>query len=124
MQNDIGFLTLFEAFGNVSVGDNYKMPSCPIWVVCSESHYSVLFSPLVKHAGEVDEKKIGDDLDIFYYDPLGEQEEECKMTLDFHPKEEIDMSGGEETDCVPPLNKVIRTKWGAVGIKWSVEVIL
>ena len=117
-KSDVGFLTLFEAFGNVSVGDNFKAPTCPIWVVCSESHYSVLFSPLVKHAGEVDEKRYGGDHDIYYYDPLGEQEEEIRLTLDFHPKEDVVM-GGEETDCVPPINKVVRTKWGAVGIDWN-----
>ena len=35
-QNDIGFLTLFEAFGNLECGLNFKEPVCPVWVVCSE----------------------------------------------------------------------------------------
>ncbi|CAM9886479.1 unnamed protein product [Ectocarpus sp. 6 AP-2014] len=39
----VGFLTLFEAYKHVEVGDRLKNPETPIWVVCSESHYSVLF---------------------------------------------------------------------------------
>ncbi|CAN0154358.1 unnamed protein product [Ectocarpus sp. 12 AP-2014] len=39
----VGFLTLFEAYKHVEVGDRLKNPEAPIWVVCSESHYSVLF---------------------------------------------------------------------------------
>ncbi|CAM9718851.1 unnamed protein product [Ectocarpus fasciculatus] len=39
----VGFLTLFEAYKHVEVGDCLKNPETPIWVVCSESHYSVLF---------------------------------------------------------------------------------
>ena len=40
----VGFLSLFEAFGYLRVGDFYKLPSVPIWVVSSESHYSVLLA--------------------------------------------------------------------------------
>eukprot|EP00752_Nemacystus_decipiens_P004082 g3736.t2 len=40
----VGFLTLFEAYKHVEVGDRLKTPETPVWVVCSESHYSVLFS--------------------------------------------------------------------------------
>jgi len=43
-QSDVGFLTFFEAFGYFSVGKNLKQPRVPIWIVCSESHYSVIFS--------------------------------------------------------------------------------
>jgi hypothetical protein len=42
--SEIGFLTLFEAYGYFQVGTNLKCPKLPIWIVCSESHYSVLFS--------------------------------------------------------------------------------
>eukprot|EP00904_Undaria_pinnatifida_P010389 jgi/Undpi1/6480/HiC_scaffold_20.g08959.m1 len=40
----VGFLTLFEAYKHVEVGEHLKTPESPVWVVCSESHYSVLFS--------------------------------------------------------------------------------
>ncbi|GMH99785.1 hypothetical protein TrST_g1782 [Triparma strigata] len=114
-QGDIGFLTLFEAFGNLECGKHFKVPVCPVWVVCSESHYSTLFSPIAKHT-VVDEtvKK----MDIYYYDPLGEQDEEIKLTLD-RDAEDVPEGGGEETDLTPPIDKVVRTKWGRVGIDWN-----
>lgn len=43
-RTDVGFLTLFEHYEYVEVGSHYKEPRFPIWVICSESHYSVLFS--------------------------------------------------------------------------------
>ena len=113
-KGDVGFLTLFEAFQSVEVGVHLKTPTCPIWVVCSESHYSCLFSPLAKHV-TVDDKERK--LDIFYYDPLGEQEEEIRLSLNKDTKDVPD--GGEETDLIPPIDKVIRTKWGQVGIDWN-----
>jgi len=47
-RGDVGFLTLFEAFKSLEVGVHLKVPVCPIWVVCSESHYSTLFSVRAK----------------------------------------------------------------------------
>eukprot|EP00937_MAST-01D_sp_MAST-1D-sp2_P007074 g7074.t1 len=43
-RSDVGFLTLVEAYGHAEVGPCLKCPRYPVWVVCSESHYSVLFS--------------------------------------------------------------------------------
>jgi len=42
--SDVGFLSFFEAFGYFTVGENLKTPKVPIWIVCSESHYTVMFS--------------------------------------------------------------------------------
>ena len=41
---DIGFLSSLEAMRLAKVGDHYKTPKYPIWVVGSSSHYSILFS--------------------------------------------------------------------------------
>ena len=45
-QCTVGYLTLIEALneGYLTVGDHFKRPELPIYVVCSESHYSCLFS--------------------------------------------------------------------------------
>ena len=43
-RSEIGFLTFFEHYGYFTVGQHLKRPNLPIWIVCSESHYSVLFS--------------------------------------------------------------------------------
>ena len=64
-QSDIGFLTLFEAYGYFQVGKHLKCPNLPIWIICSESHYSVLFSPDITLA-----KKKQNIFDLIYYDEL------------------------------------------------------
>jgi len=43
-RSEIGFLTFFEHFGHFEVGERFKKPVLPIWIICSESHYSILFS--------------------------------------------------------------------------------
>jgi len=39
----IGYLTILESLRYLQVGDFYKSPQFPIWVVGSSSHYTVLF---------------------------------------------------------------------------------
>ena len=41
---DIGYLTQLEALRYCQVGDYYKSPRFPVWVVGSTSHFTVLFS--------------------------------------------------------------------------------
>ncbi|KAG7594189.1 Ubiquitin interacting motif [Arabidopsis thaliana x Arabidopsis arenosa] len=41
---DVGFLTLLESLNFCKVGQNLKCPKWPIWVIGSESHYTVLFA--------------------------------------------------------------------------------
>ena len=111
---DVGFVTLFEAYGTLEVGSNLKNPVAPVWVVCSESHYSVLFSTVAEHVVA----KEGDNvLDVYYFDPLGEQEGEIKLGL----KTDDDMPDGpgDETDLISPIDKVIRTKWNKVAVDWG-----
>ena len=39
----VGFLSLLEHYNYVKVGDFLKCPRLPVWLVGSESHYTVLF---------------------------------------------------------------------------------
>src|SRR5690606_7041766 len=41
---DVGYLSAHEAVRYLKVGDFLKNPRFPIWVVGSESHYTVLFA--------------------------------------------------------------------------------
>lgn len=41
---EVGFLTLLESLNFCKVGQNLKRPKWPIWVVGSESHYTVVFA--------------------------------------------------------------------------------
>ena len=40
----VGLLSQLEALRYLEVGHYFKQPSHPIWVVASESHYSLLFA--------------------------------------------------------------------------------
>ena len=73
-QSEIGFLTFFEHYGYFQVGKYLKTPTIPIWIVCSESHYSVLFST----DAECQQKK---EFDLIYYDELARQEDDIILTL-------------------------------------------
>ncbi|ETB60941.1 hypothetical protein YYC_01901 [Plasmodium yoelii 17X] len=46
----IGLLTDFEAFKYCEVGNFYKYPIYPIWVISSSNHYTVLFSLNIKNS--------------------------------------------------------------------------
>ena len=56
---EVGFLTLLESLNFCKVGQNLKCPKWPIWVVGSESHYTVLFAldTAVQHENELEERE-------------------------------------------------------------------
>lgn len=70
MRRSVGLLTLFEWYQYVEVGSNLKSPELPIWVVCSESHFTVLFA-----AGTAasDTAAIQPPFDLLFYDGLANQ---------------------------------------------------
>lgn len=72
-----GFLcvcTYFSCLG-FQVGAHLKTPRYPIWLLCSESHFSVLF-------GLQRELLTGQDqFDLYYYDGLANQQEEIRLTV-------------------------------------------
>ena len=67
-RSDIGLLSLFEHYDAVVVGENLKTPKFPIWLVCAESHFTVLFGLQLglERTSMADRKPI----DLFYYDQL------------------------------------------------------
>ena len=42
-RSDVGLLSLFEHYQSTTVGEHLKTPAFPVWLVCSESHFSVLW---------------------------------------------------------------------------------
>lgn len=75
-KSEIGFLTFFEHYGYFQVGSRLKNPAVPIWIVCSESHYSVIFSVNMQVAlGSPNE------FDLIYYDELARQEDDIVLTV-------------------------------------------
>lgn len=53
---EVGYLTLLEAMRYGEVGQNYKQPKVPIWVIGSSSHYTALFA-LNPRVGAVSEEQ-------------------------------------------------------------------
>ncbi|XP_061180433.1 probable ubiquitin carboxyl-terminal hydrolase MINDY-4 [Saccostrea echinata] len=113
-RSNIGLLSLFEHYKSCQVGTYLKTPKYPIWVVCSESHFSVLFS-IKKEL--VSDWKAERRFDLYYYDGLARQQEEIKLTIDT-----VDMgyqTEKSEDDLVPPLELCIRTKWSGANVDWN-----
>ncbi|XP_039609605.1 probable ubiquitin carboxyl-terminal hydrolase MINDY-4 [Polypterus senegalus] len=111
-RSDIGLLSLFEHYNVCKVGSYLKTPRYPIWVVCSESHFSVLFC-LRKEL--LSDWRIERRFDLYYYDGLANQEDEIRLTVD------TSQSSIPETDSelTPPLEHCIRTKWKGALIDWN-----
>ncbi|XP_065897129.1 probable ubiquitin carboxyl-terminal hydrolase MINDY-4 [Dysidea avara] len=110
-QSEIGFLSLFEYYKSCTVGKYYKQPRYPIWVVCSESHFSVLFTRskdfFVRQPAH---------FDLLYFNGLGEQDEEIRLTIDTTQNTEIVT---EADDLVSPLELCIRTCWKNARVNWN-----
>ncbi|XP_023323183.1 probable ubiquitin carboxyl-terminal hydrolase MINDY-4 [Eurytemora carolleeae] len=100
----IGFLSLFEHYKSVEVGKNLKDPWNPIWVICSESHFSILFNTDT-HA---DRAKF----DLFYYDGLGRQDGIIRLTVN------TDEGAGGPLNPYP-LEHCIRTRWPGASVDWN-----
>lgn len=111
-RSDIGFLSLFEHYSVCQVGSYLKTPKYPIWVVCSESHFSVLFC-LKKNL--VSDWRAERKFDLYYYDGLANQQEEIRLTIDTSGNYVED----EDNELVPPLEFCIRTKWKGAVVDWN-----
>jgi hypothetical protein len=107
----VGFLTLQEAYNYLEVGDNFKTPHFPVWVVYSESHYSVLFGMGggINNTGRED---------LYYWDMLAGQREEIKLSVVSEHNEELP-DVNDERALIPPLDLVIRTKWKGCFVDWN-----
>ncbi|XP_017382596.1 probable ubiquitin carboxyl-terminal hydrolase MINDY-4 isoform X1 [Cebus imitator] len=111
-RSDIGFLSLFEHYNVCQVGCFLKTPRFPIWVVCSESHFSVLFS---LQPGLLRDWRTERLFDLYYYDGLANQQEQIRLTIDTTQT----ISEDTDNDLVPPLELCIRTKWKGASVNWN-----
>jgi len=117
----LGLLTLFEWYKYVEVGSCLKNPELPVWVVCSESHFTVLFSQ--------DSRPLRNSLpfDLLYYDELANQEELLRLSISSDPRggwtarvgDTIGDRGKCEGQNIPPLECVIETRWPGVKVNWN-----
>ena len=128
-QSDVGFLTLFEWYNYMEVGTYYKFPKFPVWIICSESHFSVIFLHCRESPSYEVPISITSDstpLSLCYYDGLACQDDEIILTLTF------DQDGGHKSRCteasntaqshgiaIPPLELVLETRWPGVHVDWN-----
>ncbi|KAK1896607.1 putative ubiquitin carboxyl-terminal hydrolase MINDY-4 [Dissostichus eleginoides] len=111
---DVGLLSLFEHYNICKVGAYLKTPNYPIWVVCSESHFSVLFGLQRELLTNQDK---GLEFDLYYYDGLANQQEEIRLTV-FVGKSALSYQD-VDTDLIPPLEHCIRTRWKDAFVNWN-----
>lgn len=106
-RSTVGFLTLMEKMGYCQVGNNLKNPVYPIYILYSESHYSLLFTtkpPAAPH------------FDMYYYDQLGNQDEQYMITTDVTSNVKVEVSDDE---LVSPIEMCILTKWPTAKFDWN-----
>jgi hypothetical protein len=113
----VGLLSLFEHCnpGVIEVGSNLKNPNSAVWVVCSESHYSILFS-FGGNASNVSAALSGGVQHVYYYDPLGKQEDVYKISIDPDSMESVP---DEKDVMVSPIDHCIRTRWRGAALDWN-----
>ena len=107
-RSDVGFLTLLEAYQHCSVGRNFKAPRSRVWVVYSESHYSLL---------------VGDpscELDLHYWDGLANQDEVIRLSVDedYYEGREVP-NVNDSSMLIPPLDLVVRSLYPHAKVDWN-----
>ena len=112
-QSDIGLLSLFEHYGSCKIGEFYKTPKYPIWLVCSESHFTVLFGFNMNLVSNDNHTPI---FDLYYYDGLANQDEIIKLTVNTSA---VFSDKRLNVNLIPPLEHCIRTKWSKAAIDWN-----
>ena len=110
---------MFEHYGYFEVGAYLKKPQVPIWIVCSESHYSVLFSPDMSLVTQSEQPA---KFDLIYWDELSRQEDDIILTIEPGMHEETVTKKGGKKEIIVPVNAVIRTKWQNARINWNGRV--
>ncbi|XP_035032547.2 probable ubiquitin carboxyl-terminal hydrolase MINDY-4 [Hippoglossus stenolepis] len=109
---DVGLLSLFEHYNICKVGAYMKTPRYPIWVVCSESHFSVLFG-LQRELLTNPDREL--EFDLYYYDGLANQQEEIRLTVSVGKS----TMSSQDPDLIPPLEHCIRTRWTDAYVSWN-----
>ena len=106
-----------------------KDPALPIWVVCSESHFTILHRLISHDRHASGTASLGSDLTLMYYDGLANQEQPIKLTVskalqpDGFAKHDqtgvVQQKGTANDSLVPPLEHVLHTKWPEATVHWS-----
>uniref|UniRef100_A0A0C3TJK1 Deubiquitinating enzyme MINDY-3/4 conserved domain-containing protein n=1 Tax=Guillardia theta (strain CCMP2712) TaxID=905079 RepID=A0A0C3TJK1_GUITC len=131
---EIGFFSLFEHYRSIEVGSLLKNPKYPVWVVCSESHFSVFFSANLDALEVIVYDTItasllsiwqnsegSKEIDLYYYDELAKQDETIRLSVSWKNSNSHCGKGPMDPsiDLTPPLEHCIRTKWPQAVVDWN-----
>ena len=94
------------------MGKNLKNPYYPIWIICKEFHYHVIFANhyLISQSSNIDK------FDIVYFDGLYNCADRIVITLEKYPfGEEVTTKAKD----LPLIEQVMMTKWGERKSDWN-----
>ncbi|KAF4755204.1 hypothetical protein FOZ62_026372 [Perkinsus olseni] len=100
----IGLLSLYEHFKCLEVGEKLKHPTAGIWLVCAESHYSLLYA--------IGPNVDSDVVELRYFDQLMADEGEYRITLRRPSRGTVEPPRGMIEQC-------LRTRWQHHDISWN-----
>ena len=104
---EVGLLSLFEHYKSCQVGSRLKCPVFPLWLVCSESHFTVLW------AGKREEDRTTSGvMELSYYDGLSGQDGPIQLSVD--TRAEI-----PDLEVTSTIELCIRTKWTGASVSWN-----
>eukprot|EP00744_Colponema_vietnamica_P007600 GILI01010926.1.p1 GENE.GILI01010926.1~~GILI01010926.1.p1 ORF type:complete len:347 (+),score=64.72 GILI01010926.1:400-1440(+) len=116
----IGFLSFLETKEYLTVGNNAKHPTAPVWLIYHESHYTCMFMKKDTRAAtnELFATEGLTSFDLFYYDQQGGQDEEIKLTITL---DRMPLPAQRKDALIPYLNVMIRTvsEWGNARVNWN-----
>lgn len=110
----IGQLSLYEYSNTCRVGNFYKNPIHPIWLVLSENHFTILFA---SSHDILDRKVKNESFQLFVYDGLSKDKKEKRIMLE--PTGGRELVPGTEDDYRPALERCIRTRWRNATLTWE-----
>jgi len=84
-----------------------------VWVVCAESHYSVMFAV----DPSVDPRDSDRPLELYYFDQFGRQDQRIKLTVTPRQLPGHLTTGFEEGESI--IDQCIRTKWKQADVDWN-----
>ena len=104
-----------------------KRPVLPIWIVCSESHYSVIFSTDLSVATSSSDPS-QPAFDLIYYDELARQEDDIILTVTpgglSEGPEKKKVLGRKPKETTVPIDCVIRTRWQRANVCWNGRTVI
>jgi ubiquitin carboxyl-terminal hydrolase MINDY-3/4 len=62
--------------------------------------------------------QVPDEFDLYYYDPLGQQDSTIRLTVNTKP-DILPPAVDDTAALTPPLDLVIRTKWCGASVDWN-----